>query len=375
MEAIKMVDLKKQYLQIKLEIDAAMQAVIDQTSFIQGAQVHSFSQALGTFNKVNHVITCGNGTDALQLALMALELEPGDEVIVPAHTYVATVEVICLLGLMPVFIDVNENSFNLDTTQLERIISPKTKAIIPVHLYGQCADMEPILTIADRHNLFVIEDAAQAIGAEYTFSNGRTMKAGTMGIIGCTSFFPSKNLGCFGDGGAIFTNHEVLAKRIQITANHGQHIKYHHDVVGINSRLDTLQAAVLEVKLKYLSDYNRKRNSVASFYDEQLKQLVGIRRPWHAPNSTHVYNQYTLTIEGNRRNEFQSYLKTKEIPSMIYYPVPLPHQKAYASKYGTEGTFPVTEKLSNSVISLPIHTELTDLQLEYITDAVKAFFK
>lgn len=367
-----MADLHTQYLRIKPEIDDAIQQVLTSTAFIQGPEVNAFAQALGTYVDVNHVITCGNGTDALQIAMMALELQPGDEVILPVHTYVATAEVIALLGLVPVFIDVFADSFNLDVTQLESKITPKTKAIVPVHLYGQCADMEPLLAIANRHKLYVIEDTAQALGAEYTFSNGTRKKAGTMGIIGTTSFFPSKNLGCFGDGGAIFTNDTVLAEKLKMTANHGQRIKYHHDIIGINSRLDTLQAAILQVKLKYLDDYARRRNDAAAYYDLALAGIAGVKIPHRSGNSTHVFHQYTLTVE--RRDDLKKELEAAGIPTMIYYPVPLHFQKAYARKSFGEGSFPVTESLSKTVISIPIHTEMKPEQLAFISETIKTFY-
>ena len=373
MEKIKMVDLHTQYLRIKPEIDEAIQHVLSTTAFIQGPEVSSFAQALGTYAGTKNVITCGNGTDALQIAMMALDLKPGDEVILPVHTYVATAEVIALLGLVPVFIDVQANTFNLDVAQLESKITPQTKAIVPVHLYGQCADMEPVLAIANRHELFVIEDTAQALGAEYTFANGTKKKAGTMGVIGTTSFFPSKNLGCFGDGGAIFTDDKALAEKIKMIANHGQRIKYHHDIIGINSRLDTIQAAILNVKLKYLDDYAKRRNDAAAFYDRELATIPGVKTPHRAGNSTHVYHQYTLKVE--RRDELKKYLEDLGIPTMIYYPVPLHFQKAYARAGFGEGSFPVTEQLSKTVISIPIHTEMKTAELAFITESIKKFYQ
>lgn len=374
MDKIKMVDLQKQYLRIKPEIDAAIQSVLDSTAFIQGPQVQEFAQALAQYNHVNHVIPCANGTDALQIALMALDLKPGDEVILPVHTYVATAEVIALLHLKPVFIDVNEQDFNIDIKQLESKITSRTKAIVPVHLYGQCADMESLLKIAQQNNLFVIEDAAQAIGATYTFSDGKKMKAGTMGTIGCTSFFPSKNLGCFGDGGALFTNDATLAGKIKIIANHGQQKKYHHDVIGVNSRLDTIQAAILKVKLKYLDEYTSKRQEVAAFYDQHLKGFRQLILPYCTQQSTHVFNQYTLKVTTGSRDDLKAHLEDRNIPVMIYYPVPLHLQQAYRQPEIAEGSFPITEKLSKTVISLPIHTEMTPEQLEYICSAVTEFF-
>ena len=369
---IHMVDLHSQYLRIKTEIDLAMQEVLSSTAFIQGPQVHKFAETLKNYTDAGFCIPCANGTDALQIAMMALDLKPGDEVILPVHTYVATAEVIALLGLTPVFIDVRADTFNLDVEQLEKKITSKTKAIVPVHLYGQCADMQPILAIATKHNLFVIEDAAQSLGAEYTFADGRNKKSGTMATIGTTSFFPSKNLGCYGDGGALFTNDASLAEKIKMMANHGQRIKYHHDVIGVNSRLDTLQAAILLAKLKYLNEYESRRNAVADFYDEALSNIPQVIIPVRAKNSTHVFHQYTLQVE--RRDELKKYLEENGIPSMIYYPVPLHFQKAYKKDGFGEGSFPVTERLSKTVISLPIHTEMQTEELKYIVDQIKNFY-
>lgn len=372
MDKIKMVDLHAQYMRIKPAIDQAIEQVLASTAFIQGPQVSSFANALAEYTGANHVIPCANGTDALQIAMMALDLKAGDEVILPVHTYVATAEVIALLGLTPVFVDVNADTFNIDVTQAARKITPKTKAIVPVHLYGQCADMESILTLSEKHSLFVIEDTAQALGARYTFSNGDVRFAGTMGTIGTTSFFPSKNLGCFGDGGAIFTNEKTLAEKIKMIANHGQQKKYHHDSIGVNSRLDTLQAAVLEVKLKYLDEYSRRRNEAAAYYDSALGKVKGVQIPYRSSNSTHVFHQYTLKVR--RRDELKSYLEGQGIPSMIYYPVPLHLQKAYRRPGFEEGSFPVTESLSKSVISLPIHTEMGHEALDFICTKIIEFF-
>lgn len=371
MKDIKMVDLQKQYLRIKPQIDSAIQEVLTSTAFIQGAQVKEFADALANYTGSAHVIPCGNGTDALQIAMMALDLNPGDEVIVPVHTYVATAEVIALLGLTPLFVDVDESTFNIDVAQLRKTITKKTKAIVPVHLYGQCADMEEILTIADEYGLYVIEDAAQALGAEYSFSDGRRKTAGTMGVIGTTSFFPSKNLGCYGDGGAIFTRDAALAEKIRMIANHGQRIKYHHDIVGVNSRLDTLQAAILKVKLKYLTEYTVARNNVASYYDANLTN-TDVITPVRSKHSSHVFHQYTVKIQRDR-NEFKEYLAHHGIPTMIYYPVPLHLQTAYRKAGIGEGTFPVTESLSKRVISLPIHTEMDVTELEFICDTINKF--
>lgn len=367
-----MVDLHKQYLHIKSEIDNAIENVLTSTAFIQGPQVGEFADALGKYVEAKKTIPCANGTDALQIAMMALDLKSGDEVIVPVHTYVATAEVIALLGLTPVFVDVDENTFNIDTDQIKRVITKKTKAIVPVHLYGQCADMELILKIGAEHNLYVIEDAAQSLGAEYTFSGGSRKRAGTMGIIGTTSFFPSKNLGCYGDGGALFTNDPSLGERIKMITNHGQSIKYHHEVIGVNSRLDTLQAAILSVKLNYLPEYARKRNEVADYYDKALSKDL-VQTPVRAKNSTHVFHQYTIKVRNRNRDDFQKYLSANGIPSMIYYPVPLHLQNAYKRAGFGEGSFPVTERLSKTVISLPIHTEMDPEELDFISRTINNF--
>ncbi|HNV29071.1 MAG TPA: DegT/DnrJ/EryC1/StrS family aminotransferase [Cyclobacteriaceae bacterium] len=373
MEKIRMADLHTQYLRIKQEIDNAIQEVLESTAFIQGPQVIQFADALATYVNSKSVIPCANGTDALQIAMMALGCKPGDEVIIPVHTYVATAEVIALLGLKPVFTEVDPKSFNIDAKQIEEKITDKTFAIVPVHLYGQCADMEPILSIANKHKIHVIEDVAQALGAVYTFSDGRKLRAGTMGTIGCTSFFPSKNLGCFGDGGAIFTQSTELAERIKMIANHGQKVKYHHDIIGVNSRLDTLQAAILKVKLKYLDDYEMRRNQVARFYDRELSPLNFVEVPNRTANTTHVFHQYTLKTKGINRDHFKTYLESKGIPSMIYYPVPLHLQKAYESPEYPAGSFKITEELSRTVISLPIHTEMNEEQLSYICSIIKEY--
>lgn len=368
-----MADLHTQYLRIKPEIDDAIQEVLDSTAFIQGPQVNKFADSLATYLHSMAVIPCANGTDALQIAMMALGCKPGDEVILPVHTYVATAEVIALLGLKPVFIEVDLLTFNLDVKQIEEKITERTFAIVPVHLYGQCADMEPILSIARKHHIHVIEDVAQALGAVYTFSDGRKLRAGTMGTIGCTSFFPSKNLGCFGDGGAIFTQTNELAEKIKMIANHGQKIKYHHDIIGVNSRLDTLQAAILNVKLKYLNEYEKRRNKVAQFYDRELSSLNFFEIPYRASNSTHVFHQYTLKTKGINRDHFKTYLESKGIPTMIYYPVPLHLQKAYERPEYPIGSFKITEELSRTVISLPIHTEMNEEQLSYICSTIKEY--
>jgi UDP-2-acetamido-2-deoxy-ribo-hexuluronate aminotransferase len=374
MDTIKMVDLHSQYLRIKPEIDEAIQQVLTSTAFIQGPEVNTFAQSLSRYIGGSLVIPCANGTDALQIAMMALDLKPGDEVILPVHTYVATAEVIALLGLTPVFIDVDKDTFNIAPALLESKITAKTKAIVPVHLYGQCADMEPILHIAAKYNLHVIEDVAQALGADYTFADGTTKKAGTIGTIGTTSFFPSKNLGCFGDGGAIFTNDKALGEKIKMISNHGQKIKYHHDIIGVNSRLDTLQAAVLNVKLNYLDGYAQRRNEAASYYDNALASIPTLTIPKRATNSTHVFHQYTIQVSDGLRDNLKSHLEAHGIPTMIYYPVPLHLQKAYKRAGFEEGSFPVTEELSKTVLSLPIHTEMKEEELEYISGTIKNFF-
>lgn len=367
-----MVDLKGQYHKIKEEIDAAVINVLGASQYINGPEVSRFAEELKQYTQANHVVTCGNGTDALQIALMALGLKPGDEVIVPVHTYVATAEVIALLHLKPVFIDADEHTFNLDINQLEEKITPKTKAIVPVHLYGQCADMEPILKIAKKYNLFVVEDNAQAIGATYTFADGTQKKAGTIGNIGTTSFFPSKNLGAYGDGGALFIQDTEIAKLAGMIANHGQEVKYYHDVIGCNSRLDTIQAAILSVKLKYLDEYIKARQEVATVYDNAFKDISGIQIPFRSKNSTHVFHQYTLKLDEKiDRDIFKNELQKLGIPTMIYYPVPLHLQKAYYTDNFPKGSFPVSEKLSKTIISLPIHTEMVKEHQEYIIESVK----
>ncbi len=369
-----MVDLKGQYTRIKNEIDEAVFNCINSAQFINGPQVKEFQIALEQYLNVKHVIPCANGTDALQIALMALELEPGDEVIVPTFTYVATAEVIGLLQLKPVMVDVDPNTFNITAEIIEKAITPKTKAIVPVHLFGQCADMEPIMNLAARYNLAVIEDNAQAIGADYTFSNGHKQKAGTIAHIGTTSFFPSKNLGCYGDGGAIMTNDDQLAEKLRIIANHGQRKKYYHEVLGVNSRLDSIQAAILNVKLQYLDEYCAARQSVAKYYDHALGNIPGVKTPARADNSTHVFHQYTLQVPAAKRESLIAYLGEKGIPSMIYYPVPLYKQKAFSAFWPVGAVLPVTEQLCQSVISLPIHTEMEENLIGFITDAVFAYF-
>lgn len=374
MQKIQMVDLVSQYHHIQHEIDAKMIEVVQSSAYINGPEVKAFQSELEQYLKVKHVIPCGNGTDALQIALMSLDLQPGDEVITADFTFAATVEVIDLLRLKSVLVDVNPDDFTLDTEALEKAITPKTKAIIPVHLFGQCANMETILEIAKKHNLYVVEDTAQAIGADYTFSNGATQKAGTMGTIGTTSFFPSKNLGGYGDGGAIFTNDDNLAHRMRGIVNHGMYKRYYHDEIGVNSRLDSLQAAVLRIKLPHLDEYNNRRRAAANFYDTAFKEHPHIVPPHRASNSTHVFHQYTLKVKNCDRNALQKYLMEKEIPAMIYYPVPLHSQKAYDHGEYNDTQFPVTMQLIDQVISLPMHTELTDEQLHHITETLKSFF-
>jgi UDP-2-acetamido-2-deoxy-ribo-hexuluronate aminotransferase len=367
---IQMVDLKGQYQKIKSEVDAGIQEVINNTAFINGPQVKEFQANLEKYLGAKHVIPCANGTDALQIAMMALGLKPGDEVITASFTYVATAEVIGLLGLTPVLVDVYPDTFNIDVEAIEKNITAKTKAIVPVHLFGQCADMERIMAVAKKHNLYVIEDVAQAIGADYTFSNGTSAKAGTIGTIGCTSFFPSKNLGCYGDGGAMYTNDDELAKKLKMIAHHGQSIQYHHDVLGVNSRLDTIQAVVLNAKLKHLDEYAASRNKAADYYDKAFANHSKIKTPVRSQNSTHVFHQYTLQLQGADRNKLRDALAEKGIPAMIYYPIPLHLQNAFKSDRFTEGSFPVTEKLCATVLSLPMHTELDEDTLSYITRTV-----
>lgn len=376
---IQMVDLKGQYLKIKNEVDAALQAVIDGTSFIGGKAVADFMQHLSSYMEGCPSVSCGNGTDALQIALMALGLKPGDEVIVPAFTYVASAEVIGLLGLTPVMVDVDSRTFNVTVENIKKGISPRTKAVIPVHLFGQSCDMGPILQLAEERHLFVIEDNAQAIGAEYIFADGRRMKTGTMGTVGCTSFFPSKNLGCYGDGGAIFTRDANLAERLRMIANHGQRVKYHHDVIGCNSRLDAMQAAVLDVKLPHLDEYCCARRAAAHYYTERFKAFDPEERylltPVELPQSTHVYHQYTLQVPDGRRDALKEHLAAQGIPSMIYYPLPLQEQEAFMSIARAAEPLTVAKQLAQSVLSLPMHTELDRATQDKVVDAVIQFFK
>lgn len=372
MKKIQMVDLQSQYYKIKSDVDNAVLNVLDSAAFINGPEVKSFQTELETYLDVKHVIPCANGTDALQIALMALDLQEGDEVITADFTFAATVEVIHLLKLKSVLVDVDYDTFTMDIDRLKAAITPKTKAIIPVHLFGQCANMEEILKVAKAHNIYVIEDNAQAIGADFTFSDGTVKKSGTMGILGTTSFFPSKNLGCYGDGGAIFTNDDELAYKIRGIVNHGMYERYYHDEVGVNSRLDSIQAAVLRKKLPNLDSYNEARRKAADYYDEAFAENPNILTPKRAEYSTHVFHQYTLRILNGKRNELQQFLTEKEIPAMIYYPVALRKQKAYFQDSDDED-FVNTDKLLSEVISLPMHTELDEEQLKYITDAVLEF--
>lgn len=373
MRPIKMVDLLGQYQRIKPEVDNAIQGVLESTQFIQGTPVNEFEKALSVYLEGAEVVSCGNGTDALQIAMMALGFQPGDEIILPVHTYVATAEVIALLRLVPVFADVDPESFTLNPDELVSKITNRTKAIVPVHLYGQSAHMGPILDIARKHKLDVIEDAAQSLGAKYVFENGRQGHTATMGRIGITSFFPSKNLGAFGDGGAMITRDETLAARLRMIANHGQQRKYQHDVVGVNSRLDTLQAAVLQVKLKYLDDYVNRRRRVAAYYDKYLGSVGFLKLPARMPYSSHAFHQYTVQVQGVNRDKLKVYLQEHDIPTMIYYPIPLHLQAAYRKKEIGEGAFPVTESLSRTVLSLPIHTEMDEEQLSYICGVIARF--
>ncbi|QYN50444.1 MULTISPECIES: DegT/DnrJ/EryC1/StrS aminotransferase family protein [Apibacter] len=376
MKKIQMVDLINQYQHIKPTVDKGFEEVLNTASFINGPQVNSFAQNLEKYLDVKHVIPCGNGTEALQIALMALNLQPGDEVITADFTFAATVEVISLLKLNSVLVDVDYDTFTISPDAIRKAITPKTKAIIPVHLFGQCANMEEIIQIANEHNLYVIEDNAQAIGSEYTFRNGTRKKSGTMGIIGTTSFFPSKNLGCYGDGGALFTDNDELAHKIRGIVNHGMYKRYYHDEIGVNSRLDSLQAVVLNAKLPLLDSYNEKRRKAADYYDQAFSNHPNLVIPVRMENySTHVFHQYTLKVINSDRDALQKYLSEREVPAMIYYPVPLRKQKAYDNGNYKDEDFPATNKLINEVISLPMHTELQDDQLNYITETVLSFFK
>lgn len=369
---IQMVDLKSQYEKIKSEVDTGIQEVINNTQFIKGPQIKQFEDALAKELNVKHVIACANGTDALQIAMMALNLKPGDEIILPVFTYVATAEVIALLGLTPIMVDVDADTFCIDVNLIEAKITSKTKAIVPVHLFGQCANMDEVMNIAKKHNLFIIEDTAQAIGAKYTFKNGSVMSAGCIGTIGTTSFFPSKNLGCYGDGGALMTNDDELAKKIRMICNHGQSVQYVHDVIGVNSRLDSIQAAVLNAKLPHLKSYELARNEAASWYDELLGNHPNIVIPKRNVNSSHVFHQYTVKITESDRDRLRKELQDVGIPTMVYYPIELHKQKAFALYWDGAERFPVSEEVVQSVLSLPMHTELTREMVEFICKALIA---
>lgn len=376
MKEIRMVDLVGQYEKIKPQIKASLDAILDSAQFINGPDVHAFKDELAQYLGVKHVIPCANGTDALQIALMSLGLKPGDEIITPSYTYIATAEVVGLLGLKPVFVDCEKDTFNISPKAIEAAITAKTKAIVPVHLYGQACDMEAILKIAKNYDLKIIEDNAQAIGSTYTFSDGKTVKTGTIGDIGCTSFFPSKNLGCYGDGGAICTNDDALAERLSIIANHGQTKRYYHDFLGCNSRLDTIQAAILRIKLKELDQYIDARRKAADFYDQQFADVAVLTTPFRASNSKHVFHQYTLQLTDDiDRDALVAYLGEQKIPAMIYYPVPAHKQKMFASVEAVNGNMENTDWLTSRVFSLPMHTELDEEQLAYICEKVKTFIQ
>ena len=373
MKPIQMVDLVSQYNKIKPEVNKAFEGVMNSAAFINGPEVQALKSELQDYLGVKHVIPCANGTDALQIAFMALGLKPGDEVIAPTFTFVATAEVIALLGLTPVLVDVDPDTMVIDPEAIKKAITPKTKAIVPVHLFGQCADMNALQAIAEEHSLVVVEDTAQAIGADYTLQNGNTQKAGTIGDIGCTSFFPSKNLGCFGDGGAIFTNDDALANKMTMIVNHGMKVRYYHDEIGVNSRLDSMQAAVLRIKLRNLDQYNANRRAAAAAYSAAFADRDDVQTPAFAENSTHVFHQYTLRIKGKDRNALQKHLMDKGVPAMIYYPVPMHLQSAYQDARYKKGDFSVAEMLMEEVISLPMHSELEDDQIELITSSVLEF--
>jgi UDP-2-acetamido-2-deoxy-ribo-hexuluronate aminotransferase len=373
MKEIRMVDLKSQYENIKSEIDASIASVLESAEFINGSHVKAFQKKLESYLEVNHVIPCANGTDALQIALMALGLKPGDEVITSDFTFIATLEVIALLGLKPVIVDVDPYTFNISAEGIKKAITSKTKAIIPVHLFGQCCDMDAVMKVARDHNLIVVEDCAQAMGAQYKLNGQVFAHAGTIGDVGCTSFFPSKNLGCFGDGGALMTNNEELAQRCRLMANHGMKVRYYYESVGINSRLDTIQAGVLAVKLAYLDTYNEARQKAAAWYDNAFANCDKLRVPVRNTKSTHIFHQYTLIVNGIDRDGLKNHLQSKGVPSMVYYPVPLHVQNAYKQLGYVEGDFPVTEQLCKTVLSLPMHTELDKEQLTFITNAVLEF--
>ncbi len=377
MRAIQMVDLKTEYQRLKKEIDTAVIDVMESAAFINGKPVQDFNKALATYLDVKHVIPCANGTDALQIAMMALDLQPGDEVITPSFTYIATTEVVALLRLKPVFVEVDKHTFNIDIESLRKAITPKTKAIVPVHLYGQSCDMEALMQVANEHNIPVIEDNAQSIGGDYYFKDGTSKKTGTIGTIGTTSFYPAKNLGAYGDGGAMFTNDDAIAQKLTMIANHGQSKRYYHDVVGCNSRLDTIQAAILNIRLQQLDKNIAARIRVADQYDKAFKDHSIIQPPFRAKNNRHVFHQYTLILDSNKtglRDELSAYLSDKKIPNMIYYPVPGHRQKMFETFGALEDNLPVTDWLTERVISLPMHPELDEEQLQFITENMLAFF-
>jgi UDP-2-acetamido-2-deoxy-ribo-hexuluronate aminotransferase len=374
MREIQMVDLKAQYEKIGSEIDDSIKSVLVSTDFIKGPDVKLFEEDLQEYMGIKHVVSCANGTDALYLAMMVLGLKPGDEVITTDFTFIATIEVVALLGLKPVIVDPEPGTFNISLEAVQNAVTPKTKAIVPVHLFGQCADMESLMTLAEKHDLYVIEDAAQATGADYFFKNGTTKKAGTIGHIGTTSFFPSKNLGCYGDGGALYTNDETFARKLRSIANHGMKVRYYYDDIGINSRLDTIQAAILRVKLKHLSEFNAARKAVADRYDEAFAGCRSISVPERAGYSSHIFHQYTIKVKNGRRDELKKFLESKNIPSMVYYPGPLHMQKAYCYLGYTDNDFPVTTTLCKEVLSLPMHPNMDGEQIDYITLNVLEFF-
>jgi dTDP-4-amino-4,6-dideoxygalactose transaminase len=374
MRDIQMVDLKAQYLKLRSEIDFAINSVLESTAFIKGPEIKLFEEELQSYMGVKHVVTCANGTDALQLAMMALHLKPGDEVITTDFTFIATVEVVALMGLKLVIVDPEPGSFNISIDAVRKAITTKTKAVVPVHLFGQCADMEKLMEISREYNLFVIEDAAQATGADYFFGNGTSKRAGTIGHIGTTSFFPSKNLGCYGDGGALYTNDDTYAQKLRSIANHGMKVRYHHDDIGVNSRLDTIQAAILRVKLNYLTQFNDARRRVADTYDNALAICDSIIVPERVNYSSHIFHQYTIRVKGGRRDELKKFLESNNIPSMIYYPGPLHMQEAYRYLGYREDEFPVTTTLCKEVLSLPVHPDMEEEQLDYIISNILNFF-
>lgn len=374
MSQIMMVDLGGQYRRMREEIDEAILACVESAAYIKGPAVGEFERSFAQYHSVDEVVGCGNGTDALQLALMGLGLKPGDEVIVPSFTYIATAEVIALLGLTPVLVDVCPETFTMTVEHMRPAITERTKAVVPVHLYGQCVDIEPILELSKQHDIAVVEDAAQAAGAEYTFSDGTVRKAGTLGHIGCTSFFPTKNLGCFGDGGAVLSNDVELAKRIRMIASHGQNKKYHHQVIGVNSRLDTLQASVLNVKLRHLDDFIRRRQNVAKFYDSALAEVEGAKTPTRCRKSTHTFHQYTLRVLCGRRDALRQHLSESGIPSVVYYPLPMHRQEAFRDVDLRGLKLENAEMLCEEVLSLPVHTEMTERDMERVASAVRGFF-